>query len=86
VPLLHQKGRILPDIKIDSWISQVLRSFPLRDANVAVEVRSAGPGDCAFHVAIRRSLSRRYCKGLQSDACHSWLGGFWTRRTSLYWL
>jgi hypothetical protein len=32
VPLLHQKRR--SDIKIDSWISQVLRSFPRRDANV----------------------------------------------------
>jgi PIN domain nuclease of toxin-antitoxin system len=38
VLLLHQKGRILTDIKIDSWISQTLRSFPLHDASVTLEV------------------------------------------------
>jgi PIN domain nuclease of toxin-antitoxin system len=38
VLLLHRKGRILPDVEIDSWISKTLRSFPVNEANVTLEV------------------------------------------------
>lgn len=38
VLLLQQKGRILPDIEITSWISKTLRTFPVNEADVTVEV------------------------------------------------
>jgi PIN domain nuclease of toxin-antitoxin system len=38
VLLLHRKGRILPDVEIDSWILKTLRSFPMNEANLTLEV------------------------------------------------
>jgi len=36
--VLHQKGRMLPDEKIETWITQALRARPMNEAPVTFEV------------------------------------------------
>jgi len=36
--MLHQKGRMLPDEKIETWITQALRARPMNEAPVTFEV------------------------------------------------
>lgn len=41
--MLHQKRRILPEEKIESWIAHAMRARPLKEAPVTFEVaREAG--------------------------------------------